>query len=105
MFLINEPLIKRVQVLDNNVVIITWQQHWYQEEIDNLVSVIFHNVESTKIIESVIGADRHCCRFNYRTGHYVLNFEYYSQSCWIEAEDELSNVFISTIAQDIAKII
>jgi len=103
MFLINEPLIKEVQVQENSVVIIIWQQHWQQEDIDNLVSIIFHNLESIKITESVVGADRHYCRFHYQSRHYVLHFECYSQSCWLEAEDELSNVFISQIAKNILK--
>ena len=105
MFLINESLIKSVKLTDDHIVMIIWQSYWHQEDIDTLTSTLIKHVEGAKITENVVGADRINIRFCYKKGDFILNFENYSQSCWIEAEDESSEVFIAQIAQSITSLI
>jgi hypothetical protein len=100
MFLINEPLIKAVNLTSENVIII-WESYWYQDDIEELMSIFFNNLDDVSITENIKGADRSNIRFNYKTGYFVLNFESYSQSCWIEPEDELSRVFLTQIEKRI----
>jgi len=99
MFLINESLIKSVKLTNDRIVMIFWEPYWYQEDVDGLTAILIKFVEGAEITESIIGADRINVRFSYKHGYFVLNFEYYSQSCWIE--DKSSDVFIANIAQSI----
>ncbi|MFT5756009.1 MAG: hypothetical protein ACI9LM_000721 [Alteromonadaceae bacterium] len=101
MFLINEPLIKSVNLTNENVVMIVWEAYWYQEDVDELMTKVFQALGEVNIIENMQGADRTNIRFNYKTRHFSLNFECYSQSCWVEPEDELSAVLNTEIAQSI----
>jgi hypothetical protein len=67
--------------------------------------MIFNNLTEVTITENTQGADRSNIRFNYKTGRFLLNFECYSQSCWVEPEDELSGEFLPQIAKYIKLLI
>jgi len=104
MFLINESSIKSVKLTDDYIVMIFWNSSWYQEDIDGLTALLIKHLEGAEITESILGADRVNVRFSYEHEYFVLNFEYYSQSCWIEAEVESSEVSIAKIAQCIKSL-
>jgi hypothetical protein len=59
---------------------------WYQEDIPQLITNILVFLKGHDILESISGADRENCRFKWRTAYFIINFECYSQSCWIENE-------------------
>jgi hypothetical protein len=67
---------------------ITFNTHWYQEDMINLRDLIFARIPNHEIKELVQGADRENLRFLWQDNEYILNLEYYSQSCWISAHDE-----------------
>jgi len=83
---------------------IFWESYWYQEDVDGLTVILIKHLEGAEITERIIGADRINVRFSYKYRYFVLNFEYYSQSCWIEAEDGPSEAFIAKIAQNIKSL-
>jgi len=99
MFLINEPLIKTINLTDENVVMVVWESYWYQEDTDELTKIVFDILGGVTTTENIRGADRTNVRFVYKAGNFLLNFECYSQSCWLEAEDELSRDFLVEIVK------
>lgn len=65
---------------------------WYQDDIESLAGKILTNSPHVRIVESIQGADRENIRFVWHEKYYfTLNFDCYSQSCWVEGEDEISN--------------
>lgn len=77
--------------LDTQHIIIDVDDFWYQEDIDIIQKNIFSFLVNTNVLENIIGADRQNIRFSWQTQYnFILNFDCYSQSCWLEAENELS---------------
>jgi len=60
---------------------------WYQEDISDLTTYVLSFISDHYITENTVGADRAYCRFEWQAQHYILNFECYSESCWIENEN------------------
>ncbi len=64
---------------------------WFQEDINTLYLGIFSLLEDVVIKEVISGADRENIRFSWQINYdFILNFDCYSQSCWLAAENELS---------------
>ena len=93
-----------MKLTDDYIVMIFWKSYWHQEDIHTLASTLIKHLEGAEITENIIGADRINVRFCFKHGYFVLNFESYSQSCWIEAEDKSSEVLTAQIAQYITSI-
>lgn len=74
--------------LQKNVIDIRFQDYWYQEDIENLYNAILSHLEDASLLESTLGADRHNYRILWSNVYLIINFDCYSQSCWIEAETE-----------------
>jgi hypothetical protein len=71
--------------------IFSFNDEWYQEDIGNLYTLLFSLLENLNIQEKIFGADRECVRFSWQNCYqFTLNFDYYSQSCWVEGVDEQS---------------
>lgn len=70
---------------------------WYQENINELIALLFLPANLITIQEKIIGADRENIRFTWDNYYFVLNFDYYSQSCWIEGQDSASTQQLTTI--------
>ncbi len=66
---------------------VKFKSDWYQENISQLIDIIFLPIKPVVIQEKIIGADRENIRFSWHDCYFVLNFDYYSQSCWIEGQD------------------
>ncbi len=78
-------------ILNENVIIVNVKNNWYQEDILQLQQLLLDHIDSIIIQERIIGADRESIRFVWQSSyHYLLNFDYYSQSCWFESQDEIS---------------
>ena len=69
---------------------IQYAQEWFQEDIENLSTLIFSQIKSFEIQENIVGADRENIRFGWQNNYFILNFDCYSQSCWLEGQDEVS---------------
>jgi|TARA_B110000211_G_scaffold66263_1_gene76480 hypothetical protein len=62
--------------------------------MDNTTVIIDHLLQQTSatVLESIQGADVYCVRIRYGVSEFLLNFEEYSHSCWLEcatAQDTL----------------
>jgi hypothetical protein len=82
---------------------VIFQNHWYQENIETLIDLLFLPIMPVTIQEKIIGADRENIRFSWASYHFVLNFDYYSQSCWIEGQDGQSTELLTTLHLAIIK--
>ena len=81
---------------------ISFDDIWYQEDIDVIQQSLLTIVKETKVVEKILGADRENIRFIWKNQyHFVLNFDCYSQSCWLEAEDDLSSKNLLSLAEQI----
>ena len=78
--------LKNMTMIEEGILSIIFVELWFQEEIDMLVGIVMAKMIDSGIIEHLKGADRESIRFNWDGHLFVLNFEYYSQSCWIESE-------------------
>jgi len=76
---------------------ITFKNEWYQEDITSLSELILLPTTPVVIQEKNIGADREDIRFSWSKNYFVLNFDYYSQSCWIEGQDNASTECLSAL--------
>ena len=74
--------------LDNNVIDLRFNDYWYQEDIEELYNNIKNILKDVSLLESTLGADRHNYRLLRNETYLILNFDCYSQSCWIEVETE-----------------
>ncbi|WP_019029184.1 DUF3630 family protein [Colwellia piezophila] len=64
-----------------------FEVEWYQEDIARLTESILSLLSSVIIQEKITGADRENIRFSWQGYYLILNFDYYSQSCWFEGQD------------------
>ena len=65
--------------------------YWYQEDIKCFYDRLFSLLDDITIKEIISGADRENIRFLWQQrDDFILNFDCYSQSCWLEAENEFS---------------
>ncbi|MBL4764496.1 MAG: DUF3630 family protein [Colwellia sp.] len=76
--------------LVNNQITVLFEQHWFQEDITKLRQLLLSNVSSLCIKDIVIGADLENVRFQWLDTEFIINFDYYSQSCWIDTQDSYS---------------
>jgi|TARA_R100001377_G_scaffold78288_1_gene55933 hypothetical protein len=82
---------------------VIFQNDWYQENIATLIDLLFSSIMPVTIQEKIIGADRENIRFSWNSHYFVLNFDYYSQSCWIEGQDTQSTELLATLHLAITK--
>ena len=71
----------------NNQITVLFDQYWYQEDIHQLQQLLLCNIPNLPIKEEVIGADLEHVRFQWLNTEFVLHFECYSQSCWLDTQD------------------
>jgi hypothetical protein len=75
---------------------------WYQEDIEFLKAKVFDNLPVITVLEVIEGADRVNIRFVWQNKSYFsLNFDCYSQSCWIEGEDVVSTQQLGSLITSI----
>jgi len=86
------------EIINQNSLQLTFSDYWYQEDVPQLISNILSSLTDHHILENISGADRENCRFQWSTGYFIVNFECYSQSCWIENETA-SDIELLTLLQ------
>jgi len=82
---------------------INFKEEWYQEEISALIELIISPIMPIVIQEKSMGADRENIRFCWDAHYFVLNFDYYSQSSWIEGQDQASTDYLTILHSAIVK--
>ncbi|PCI52895.1 MAG: hypothetical protein COB45_11495 [Gammaproteobacteria bacterium] len=80
------PITIQSITLVNNQITVLFDQHWFQENITTLRHLLLNNISSLCIKEMVIGADLENVRFQWLDTEFIVNFDYYSQSCWFETQ-------------------
>ncbi|TMM45624.1 DUF3630 family protein [Colwellia ponticola] len=76
---------------------VIFKNEWCQEDISVLTTLLFHNINVISIQEKIIGADRENIRFSWENYAFVLSFDCYSQSCWIEGQDDTSTAQLKVL--------
>ena len=86
---------------EQQVLTITFEKIWYQEDIADLLKQILAPLSQVNIIEQTSGADREDVRFTWQ-GHYLmLHFEYYSQSCWLDTQQGQDRSILSNLQKQL----
>ena len=85
----------------NNQIIIVFANEWFQDDIQLLSQSVLSKIAEYQIREHILGADREYFRFAWQSNEFLLNFEYYSQSCWIDAHEPESHPKILTLFKQI----
>jgi hypothetical protein len=73
---------------------VLFEQYWFQEDIVNIQKLLLKKIPEHTIKEFTRGADRENIRFLWLGAEFILNFDYYSQSCWFSSQDEISTIKI-----------
>lgn len=76
----------KIQLLDQQAITCLFNQYWYYEDIPLLSELVFNQLRHVSTVEHISGADREDIRFCWRDVNYIIYFESYGQSCWIESE-------------------
>lgn len=87
----NEWLISSCEVIEKNILLISLNTPWFQEDLEEIRLLIFSAINSVIKIEDTLGADRENTRFIWQNHYFTLNFECYSQSCWVELEGQAND--------------
>lgn len=82
---------------------VAFKNNWYQDNITALIDLLFLPILPVIIQERIIGADRENIRFSWGDCYFVLNFDCYSQSCWVEGQDSASTQQLTTLHMAITK--
>jgi len=69
---------------------VLFEKSWFQEDIIELRQLLLDKIPNHHVKEITLGADRENIRFRWLNAEFILNFDYYSQSCWFNAQDEVS---------------
>lgn len=93
----NEWSLKSVELIEDNTLFFIFTKTWFQEDIVELIDIIFSRVPDQVIVEHIKGADREDVRFNWKNTHYILHFDYYSQSCWVDIESSAASSSMSAL--------
>ncbi|TKB45578.1 DUF3630 family protein [Thalassotalea mangrovi] len=86
-----------ITLTEDNIILIRFNQEWQLDDIEHLIVLVMDKIAGAQVLEHVIGADREYLRFTCNGLYFLLQFESYSNSCWIEAEDEFSQPGISAL--------
>ncbi|MDN3652972.1 DUF3630 family protein [Thalassotalea ponticola] len=89
--------------INNHTVAITFTDDWQIEQTEDLAKHILSYLDEHQVLEKVIGADRFDCRFRFLQCDFVLHFEHYSESCWIEAQDRFNQRGVQDIVAALIK--
>ncbi len=81
--------IQSINFIDEQITVL-FDQNWFQEDIAELSQLLLNKVPENHLKEITLGADREDIRFQWRQAQFILNFDFYSQSCWFSVQDEIS---------------
>ncbi len=88
--------VQSINFADEQIAIL-FDQNWFQEDIIMLRQLLLSKIPDHQVKEVILGADRENIRFLWVSAEFVLNFDFYSQSCWICAQDEISTPKIQSL--------
>ena len=88
--LMNHIAIQSINFIGDKITVL-FDQNWFQEDISELRQLLLDKIPEHNEKEVTLGADRENVRFQWCHTEFVLNFDYYSQSCWFSTQYEISN--------------
>ena len=88
--------VQTINLIDQQIAIL-FTNNWFQEDIIALRHSLLAKIPDHQTKEIVLGADRENVRFQWQKSEFILNFDYYSQSCWFSAHDEMSRAEIQSL--------
>lgn len=94
--------LQTINIFDEQISVL-FDQAWFQEEIIILRQLLLSKIAGHQVKETILGADRENTRFCWSGAEFILNFDCYSQSCWIGAHDEISLLKIPPLYELLAK--
>ncbi len=81
--------VQSIKCIDEQIIVL-FNQSWFQEDIEILHQFLLSKIPNHQQKEITLGADREDVRFQWSNAEFILSFDYYSQSCWFHAQDEMS---------------
>ncbi|MBL4899617.1 MAG: DUF3630 family protein [Colwellia sp.] len=94
--------IQSIDLIDNQITVL-FDQSWFQEDIMTLRQLLLSNISNLCIKEVIIGADLENIRFQWLDKEFILNFDYYSQSCWFDTQNQHSLAEIQALFNILTK--
>jgi len=94
--------IQSINFIDGQIIVL-FDQSWFQEDIVTLRQLLLSKIPENHLKEITLGADREDIRFQWRDAQFILNFDYYSQSCWFNVQDETSKSEIHPLFNQLAQ--
>lgn len=88
-----------IELTENKTLLFRFKDYWECEDIPELQQHISLLLAGYQLIENVLGADRQYMRFEWQSFSYILQFESYGQSCWLESDASDESIAIETIHQ------
>lgn len=85
-----------VSLVDDNLEI-RFKDYWYQEDIEQLYQLLSDKLTDFSLVESLLGADRQTYRLTCNNQYLLLQFDYYSQSCWFSVEVDNDQALLSKL--------
>jgi len=70
---------------EGHYIAINFNRDWSQEDVAQLSRELLDKLGEIKVIEHAQGADLETLHFLYLDQEFLLSFEFYGQSCWIES--------------------
>jgi len=86
-------------------VMISFNEQWFQEDIPLLCQRVFLSLSGYEIKEKTVGADRENIRFIWERSEFLLNFDFYSQSCWLSSVDVASQTTMPIIRKQLSTVL
>ncbi len=94
--------LEREELLASSIVF-GCQNQWTLEDIPTLQQCFLAQLPQFTVLEHIQGADRCVVRLTWKNWYFSLNFECYSESIWLEADDEQSTAALKIIFNISAK--
>ncbi len=88
--------IQSINIIGEHITVL-FKQNWFQEDIIELRQLLLNKLPNHNVKEVTLGADRENIRFQWLNAEFILNFDYYSQSCWFSVQDEMSMSTIQSL--------
>lgn len=89
--------LNHIVLQDDSCLVLDFNHQWYQDDLTQLINVFFLSFQLLTKVEHIHGADCECVRFTYCDLSFILNFECYTRSCWIEAESHVDQLLMSDL--------
>lgn len=89
--------------INEQTIVFSSPSEWQQEDIESLQSELLRRYPLFSVISHEQGLDRESFQLEYKSSYFWLNFEYYSQSIWLEAMDQSGQPMLAALFEDMRR--